>query len=58
MFIRYVDANHPGASEDTLVWNSSEFRENLKKNYQKGEKNTWLLGAYYFSPSCMSLTNI
>lgn len=44
MRIRYVDARHAGASHDSLVWNASEFRGFLKRNYDGGERNNWLLG--------------
>ncbi|XP_055913458.1 putative nuclease HARBI1 [Eupeodes corollae] len=44
MKIRFVDATHPGACHDSLVWKVSEFRSHLLQRYLSGERNFWLLG--------------
>ena len=46
MCFRYVNAKHPGACHDSFVWNNSEIRGVLQENYDKGERNTWLLGLF------------
>lgn len=46
LMIRYVDANYPGSSHDSFIWNASPLNEHLKTNYQRGERNTWLLGRF------------
>lgn len=41
MIIRFVDARHPGASHDSHVWRTSQFKQKLE---QENELNTWVLG--------------
>ncbi|XP_021712444.1 putative nuclease HARBI1 [Aedes aegypti] len=44
LLIRYVDANHPGSSHDSFVWNGSVLNQLLQQEYTNGERNSWLLG--------------
>lgn len=44
MVIRYVDANHPGSSHDSFIWNTSPLNGILESNFMNGERNTWILG--------------
>ncbi|XP_058813410.1 putative nuclease HARBI1 [Topomyia yanbarensis] len=44
LMIRYVDANHPGSSHDSFVFNASSLSSYLNTRYERGERNTWLLG--------------
>ena len=48
MTIRYVNANHPGACHDSFIWNASELDGHLKNCFVNGDKNSWLLGKYFF----------
>nr|XP_029717296.1 putative nuclease HARBI1 [Aedes albopictus] len=51
LMIRYLDANHPGSSHDSFVWNGSFLNQLLQQNYENGERKSWLLG-----DACYSLT--
>ncbi|XP_036320596.1 putative nuclease HARBI1 [Rhagoletis pomonella] len=42
--IRYVDASHPGASHDSLIWNVSELRSHFETEFSNHPRNFWLLG--------------
>lgn len=42
--IRYLDANHPGSSHDSFVWNGSSLNQLLLQRYNNGERSSWLLG--------------
>ncbi|XP_065089161.1 putative nuclease HARBI1 [Ochlerotatus camptorhynchus] len=44
MIIRYVDANHPGSSHDSFIWNTSSLNDMLETNFMNGERNSWILG--------------
>lgn len=44
MIIRYVDANHPGSSHDSFIWNMSSLSRMLQTNFENGERNSWILG--------------
>lgn len=44
MTIRAVNAKHGGASHDALVWRLGEAKSTLKGQYERGERNSWLLG--------------
>ncbi|XP_036320324.1 putative nuclease HARBI1 [Rhagoletis pomonella] len=44
MTIRYVDATHPGACHDSLIWNTSQLRVSMEEDYLRGRRNVWLLG--------------
>ncbi|XP_058827061.1 putative nuclease HARBI1 [Topomyia yanbarensis] len=43
LMIRYLDANHPGSSHDSFVWNGSSVNQLLLQRYNNGERNSWLL---------------
>ncbi|XP_054746643.1 putative nuclease HARBI1 [Anastrepha obliqua] len=42
--IRYVDASHPGASHDSLIWNVSELRSHFETQFSNHQRTVWLLG--------------
>ncbi|XP_054729752.1 putative nuclease HARBI1 [Anastrepha obliqua] len=42
--IRYVDASHPGASHDSLIWNVSELRSHFDTQFSNHQRTFWLLG--------------
>ncbi|XP_055915457.1 putative nuclease HARBI1 [Eupeodes corollae] len=42
--IRCVDTRYPGASHDSHIWNLSNARRYFQSKYQKGDRNTWILG--------------
>ncbi|XP_062551110.1 putative nuclease HARBI1 [Armigeres subalbatus] len=44
LMIRYLDANHPGSSHDSFVWNGSSLNQLLLQRYNNGERSSWLLG--------------
>ncbi|XP_062557486.1 putative nuclease HARBI1 [Armigeres subalbatus] len=44
LMIRYLDANHPGSSHDSFVWNGSSLNQLLFQKYNNGERSSWLLG--------------
>ncbi|XP_065080395.1 putative nuclease HARBI1 [Ochlerotatus camptorhynchus] len=58
LMIRYVDANYPGSSHDSFIWNASPLNEHLKTNYQRMERNTWLLGRITVERSIGVLKNV
>ncbi|XP_017474547.1 PREDICTED: putative nuclease HARBI1 isoform X1 [Rhagoletis zephyria] len=47
--IQYVDASHPGACHDSFVWNTSELRTHLEREYLRDLGNYFLL-AVAFNP--------
>lgn len=55
-FIRYVDANSPGANHDSFIWNNNELDAVLNQNYRNGETNTWLLGDAGYPPKPYLIT--
>ncbi|XP_036343129.1 putative nuclease HARBI1 [Rhagoletis pomonella] len=42
--IRYVYASHPGACNDSFIWNNSEVRVYFERQYLQGARSVWLLG--------------
>ncbi|XP_058836988.1 putative nuclease HARBI1 [Topomyia yanbarensis] len=44
LMIRYLDANHPGSTHDSFVWNGGSLNQLLSQRYENGERNSWLLG--------------
>ncbi|XP_055380517.1 putative nuclease HARBI1 isoform X1 [Condylostylus longicornis] len=44
MRIRYVDANNPGSSHDSFIWNYSRLNAILSRENINGTRNTWILG--------------
>lgn len=46
MVIRYIDAKFPGATHDAAVWNGSALKLKLQRDYENGERNTWLVGMF------------
>ncbi|XP_053949397.1 putative nuclease HARBI1 [Anastrepha ludens] len=41
--IRHVDASHPGASHDSLIWNVSELRSHFETQFSNHQRTFWLL---------------
>ncbi|XP_067613022.1 putative nuclease HARBI1 isoform X1 [Eurosta solidaginis] len=44
MNIKYVNAKHPGATHNSMVFQMSVLKPQLEAMYDHGEANTWLLG--------------
>ncbi|XP_017466218.1 PREDICTED: putative nuclease HARBI1 isoform X1 [Rhagoletis zephyria] len=44
MNIKYINAKHPGATHDSMVFQMSGLKRQLESMYNRGESNTWLLG--------------
>ncbi|XP_054745868.1 putative nuclease HARBI1 [Anastrepha obliqua] len=42
--IHYVDASHPGASHDSLIWNVGELRSHFETQFSNHQRIFWLLG--------------
>lgn len=42
--IRYANAKFPGTSHDAYVWRRSALYDFLKRKYEEGKRNFWLLG--------------
>ncbi|XP_062698659.1 putative nuclease HARBI1 [Aedes albopictus] len=57
LMIRYLDANHPGSSHDSFVWNGSFLNQLLQQNYENGERNSWLLGDAGYSLTPFLITS-
>lgn len=49
LVIRYLDANQPGSSHDSFIWNGSALNQLLLQRYENGERNSWLLGKIKFN---------
>ena len=47
MKIRFVDATHQGASNDSLIWRMSELRKNMEEKYLQDRSSCWLLRVLY-----------
>ncbi|XP_055912025.1 putative nuclease HARBI1 [Eupeodes corollae] len=56
MKIRSVDATHPGASHDSLIWSMSDARHHFWEQYQSGQRGSWLLGDAGFALESFVLT--
>ncbi|KAJ8977208.1 hypothetical protein NQ317_011219 [Molorchus minor] len=39
-----VNARYPGATHDSAIWNTSTIHRHLKRKYQEGRRNCYLLG--------------
>ncbi|XP_058840830.1 putative nuclease HARBI1 [Topomyia yanbarensis] len=50
LVIRYLDANHPGSSHDSFVWNGSSLNQLLSQRYENGERNSWGDAGYPLTP--------
>ena len=48
LYIRYVDGNHPGSCHDSFIFNSSDLDNELQRNFDNGEVNTWILGYFHY----------
>lgn len=54
MKIRFVDATHPGASHDSLIWRMSDLRRKMEETYLQDRSSCWLLGVLYDLSVCIS----
>ncbi|XP_030749235.1 putative nuclease HARBI1 [Sitophilus oryzae] len=39
-----INSRYAGATHDSFIWRNSAVRAELERNYQRGERNSWLLG--------------
>ncbi|XP_030747090.1 putative nuclease HARBI1 [Sitophilus oryzae] len=39
-----INIRYAGATHDAYIWRNSRVREQLERNYERGERNSWLLG--------------
>ncbi|KAJ8911985.1 hypothetical protein NQ315_003267 [Exocentrus adspersus] len=44
LLILNINPNFGGATHDAFIWRNSVIKHHLEDNYQRGERNTWLLG--------------
>lgn len=46
MLIRAINGRYGGASHDSHVWSLSEERNYLKRNFENGDKSSWIIGMH------------
>ncbi|XP_050310884.1 putative nuclease HARBI1 [Anthonomus grandis grandis] len=39
-----INARFPGSTNDAYIWRSSQIKQFLQNEYNRGERNTWLIG--------------
>lgn len=44
LVILNVNASYGGATHDAFIWRNSAVRRHLEQNYERGDRNTWLIG--------------
>lgn len=43
-----INARFPGARHDAYIWSNSPVRSCMERNFERGERQTWLIGKYMF----------
>ncbi|XP_030762947.1 putative nuclease HARBI1 [Sitophilus oryzae] len=46
LIILNINARYPGARNDAFIWASSTAKRVMERNYNRGERNTWLIGMW------------
>ncbi|XP_035794891.1 LOW QUALITY PROTEIN: putative nuclease HARBI1, partial [Anopheles albimanus] len=42
--IRFIDARYPGSNHDSFIWSVSDMRQSFINVYERGERNSFVLG--------------